>query len=154
MRRGECDGDGSTRTRSYSSTRRHDGAGGPGRRRSDLRLSHDGDRRVSVDADGAEGNPEELIGAAHAACFSMALSFALTNAGHPPTSVSTNAVVHLTRTDTGFAIPKIDLVTEGVVPGIDEATFESTAEDAKKNCPVSKALAGVEITLQASLKPA
>jgi lipoyl-dependent peroxiredoxin len=99
-------------------------------------------------------NPEELIGAAHAACFSMALSFALTNAGHAPTSVLTSAVVHLTRTDTGFAIPKIELTTEGVVPGIDEATFRSTAEDAKKNCPVSKALAGVDITLQASLKPA
>ena len=99
-------------------------------------------------------NPEELIGAAHAACFSMALSFALTGAGHPPTSVSTNAIVHLTRTETGFAIPKIELITEGVVPGIDEATFKSTAEDAKKNCPVSKALAGVEITLQASLTPA
>ncbi len=82
----------------------------------------------------------------------MALSFALTNAGHPPTSVSTNAVVHLRRTDTGFAIPKIELITDGVVPGVDEATFQSTAEDAKQNCPVSKALAGVEITLQATRK--
>ena len=97
-------------------------------------------------------NPEELIAGAHAACFSMALAFALTNAGHPPTSVSTHAVVHLTRTDSGFAIPKIDLVTEGVVPGIDDATFAATAEEAKKNCPVSKVLAGAEITLQASLK--
>lgn len=96
-------------------------------------------------------NPEELLGAAHSGCFSMALAFGLTQAGHPPTSITTTATVHVTRDDSGFSIPKIELVTEGVVPGIDAATFQHIAEEAKKGCPLSKALAAVPISLTATL---
>jgi lipoyl-dependent peroxiredoxin len=97
-------------------------------------------------------NPEELIGAAHAACFSMALSAGLTKAGHPPVRVHTTANVHLEKVGEGFGITKIDLETEGEVPGIDDATFQQQAEGAKTNCPVSKALAGVQISVRATLK--
>ena len=98
---------------------------------------------------GTGTNPEELIAAAHAGCFSMALSAALTQAGHPPTAIRTTASVKLEPDGPGFTITEIDLEAEGQVPGIDEATFLATAEDAKKNCPVSKALAGPKITLKA-----
>ncbi len=101
---------------------------------------------------GGETNPEELIGAAHAACFSMALSAALTNAGHAPTSIRTTAAVHLNKLESGFAINRIDLETTGSVPGIDRAAFENFANGAKANCPVSKALAGVEIHLKATFE--
>ena len=101
--------------------------------------------------DGTGTNPEELIAAAHAGCFSMALSGALGRAGHPPASVRTTASVHLTKTDAGFRIPRIDLVTEADVPGIDEATFQEVAATAKETCPVSVVLAAAEITLQATL---
>jgi osmotically inducible protein OsmC len=96
-------------------------------------------------------NPEELIAAAHAACYSMALSNMLSQAGFPPDSVVTNATVHFGKTDGGFAITSIDLVTTGTVPNIDEAEFLKHAEAAKAGCPVSKALAAVEITLDATL---
>lgn len=102
--------------------------------------------------DGVGGtNPEELIAAAHAACYSMALSNALASAGFTPTRVHTDASVHFNKVDGGFAINPIDLVTEAAVPGIDNATFQKIAEDAKQNCPVSKALASVDIHLQATL---
>jgi lipoyl-dependent peroxiredoxin len=100
---------------------------------------------------GAGTNPEELIAAAHAGCFSMALAHALAQAGHPPTRVHTTAKVHLQQSGGGFSIPRIDLVTEAVVPGLDGAGFRKQAEDAKKNCPVSKLLAAAEITLDAKL---
>ena len=87
-------------------------------------------------------NPEELIGAAHAGCFSMAISGALTRAGHPPQSVRTPAKVHLEKQGEGFAITRIDLDTEAVVPGLDNAAFQGQANAAKSGCPVSKALAG------------
>ena len=93
-------------------------------------------------------NPEELIGAAHAGCFSMFLSALLTDAGFPPKSVTTDAKVHLKA---GPVIAQIDLTTVGDVPGISEAEFLKLAEDAKQGCPVSKALAGVEIKLSAKL---
>jgi len=96
-------------------------------------------------------NPEELIAAAHAGCFSMALSNALSQAGHPPTSVATTATVHLDKVAEGFGITRIDLDTVGVVPGMDEADFEKHAQAAKAGCPVSKALAAVEISLTARL---
>jgi len=96
-------------------------------------------------------NPEELIGAAHAACFSMAFSAKLEAAGFPPTRIRTIAKVHLEKGKEGFAIPKIELVTEAEVPGIDEMTFQKQAESAKVGCPVSKVLAGAEITLNATL---
>jgi len=97
-------------------------------------------------------NPEELIAAAHAACFSMALSNILAKAGTPPESVHTDATVTLRLVDGSPTITKIDLVTVGRVPGIDEATFVEQANVAKAGCPVSRALAAVpELTLQASL---
>lgn len=102
------------------------------------------------DGDGA--NPEQLIGAAHAACFSMALSNMLAEAGTPVESVETTAKVTLKILDDGPTITKIELTTVGKVPGLDEAAFLEHAEAAKAGCPVSKALAGVqEITLDASL---
>jgi osmotically inducible protein OsmC len=96
-------------------------------------------------------NPEELIAAAHAACFSMALSHGLASAGFTPKRVHTVAKVQLDKIGDGFAIPRIDLETEAEVPGIDEATFQQQAENAKKNCPVSKALTGPQIHLKAKL---
>lgn len=101
--------------------------------------------------DGTGTNPEELIAAAHAGCFSMALSLMLSEAGHPPEQVQTEAKVHLDKQGDGFAIPKIELETTGKVPGIDQETFQEHAEKAKTDCPVSKALAGAEITLTAKL---
>lgn len=101
--------------------------------------------------DGRGTNPEELIAAAHAGCYSMALSAALSKAGSPPTKIETTAKVSLTKGETGFNIGKIHLVTRGAVPGVDAAKFKTFAEEAKKNCPVSKVLAGAEITLDAAL---
>jgi lipoyl-dependent peroxiredoxin len=102
--------------------------------------------------DGPGSNPEQLIAAAHAACFSMALSNGLAEAGTPPESVQTDATVTLRLVDGAPTISKIALVTTGRVPGLDAAGFAAAAEDAKKNCPVSRALAAVpEITLEASL---
>ena len=105
----------------------------------------------SRSAEGTGTNPEELIGAAHAGCYSMALSAGLGQAGFPPVRIRTTAKVHLEKQADGFAIPRIELETDAVVPGIDEATFAQQAESAKKNCPVSKALAGVTISLIARL---
>jgi osmotically inducible protein OsmC len=101
--------------------------------------------------EGTGTNPEELIGAAHAGCFTMALSVGLEQAGHPPTSVDTTATVHLGRDDTGFSISRIDLDCTAVVPGLDDAGFQAQAATAKAGCPVSKALAGVDIQLAARL---
>ena len=102
--------------------------------------------------DGSGGtNPEELIGAAHAGCFSMALSNILAEAGFPPTRVATKAAVKMDKVGDGFKIVRIDLTTEADVPGIDEATFLEHANAAKTGCPVSQALASVEITLTAQL---
>lgn len=102
--------------------------------------------------DGPGANPEQLIAAAHAACFSMALSNALAEAGTPVDSVKTDATVTLRIVEGAPTITKIELSTVGQVPGIDAAAFQQAAEGAKANCPVSKALAGVgEITLEASL---
>lgn len=97
---------------------------------------------------GTGTNPEELIAAAHAGCFSMFLSAVLTKAGHPPTSIKTSAAVHLGE---GPTITLIELETTGQVPGLGAAEFEQHAEAAKRDCPVSKALAGPQIKLKASL---
>jgi len=102
-------------------------------------------------ADGAGTNPEELLAAAHAGCFSMALSAQLTQAGLTPTRIHTSAGVHLDKVGDGWTIATVDLVTEGEVPGIDQQAFQQHAETAKKNCPVSKLFAGAEITLKATL---
>lgn len=96
-------------------------------------------------------NPEELIGAAHAGCFSMALAGALGEAGYEPERVETDAKVHLDKGEEGFTITTIELHTEAEVPHIDEETFQEQAEGAKSNCPVSRALAGVDIELHATL---
>jgi osmotically inducible protein OsmC len=102
--------------------------------------------------DGPGSNPEQLIAAAHAACFSMALSNLLAQAGTAPESVHTDATVTLRPVDGAPTITNIALVTVGTVPGLDEAAFQEFAAKAKAGCPVSRALAGVpEITLEASL---
>lgn len=98
-------------------------------------------------------NPEEILGAAHAACFTMAFSFACDKAGIATESVDTKASVSLAKQGEGFVIDRIALLMEARVPGIDEAKFQEIAAAAKRDCPLSKALAGVaEITLQATLK--
>ena len=96
-------------------------------------------------------NPEELIGAAHAGCFSMALSHMLGQAGYNPERIHTAAKVHLDKVGDGFKITAIELETEAKVPGIDEKAFLEKAEAAKQGCPVSQALAGTEIKLRATL---
>jgi len=96
-------------------------------------------------------NPEELIAAAHAACFSMALSHMLASAGHKPTQVQTKADVTLDKVGEGFKITKILLTTTATVPGIDDKTFQETANKAKTGCPISQALAATPIELNATL---
>ncbi len=103
--------------------------------------------------DGPGANPEQLIAAAHAACFSMALSNTLAQAGLTPESVRTEAVISLGKTDQGTGIVKIALTTVGRVPGLDDATFQEHVQAAKTGCPVSRALAAVpEITVEATLE--
>jgi osmotically inducible protein OsmC len=103
-------------------------------------------------AEGEGSNPEELIGAAHAGCFSMALSKGLQDAGFPPTSIQTSATVHLDMVNGAPTVTKIDLATEASAPGIDEATFTKVAEGTKEACPISRLLSpGAEITLTATL---
>jgi osmotically inducible protein OsmC len=101
---------------------------------------------------GTGTNPEELIAAAHAGCFSMALSNILAEAGHDPEQVRTTAKVRLDMSGDGPSIDRIDLICRARVPGIDQDHFVGHAEEAKKGCPVSKALAAVEITLDAKLE--
>jgi lipoyl-dependent peroxiredoxin len=97
-------------------------------------------------------SPEEMIAAAHAACFSMAFSNELAGAGFPPENLDTKAVATFTKGDDGFRIRSMELTVEAVIPGIDAATFAEKAEAAKNGCPVSNALKGnVEITLNATL---
>jgi osmotically inducible protein OsmC len=96
-------------------------------------------------------NPEELLGAAHAGCFTMALTAQLSRAGITPARIRTIAKVKLEKVGEAFSITRIDLETEAEVPGVDDATFQKYALDAKQNCPVSKALAGTEIQLSAKL---
>ncbi len=97
-------------------------------------------------------NPEELIGAAHAGCFSMALANSLALAGHVATSIKTTAVVSANKTDAGFAITNIALTTRGVVPGISADTFQKFAEETKTGCIISRALSAVPMTLDAKLE--
>src|SRR5687768_5117259 len=101
--------------------------------------------------EGTGTNPEELIAAAHAGCFSMALSGALGRAEFPPEKVETRAEVTLEKGEAGFRITRSHLVTTAHVPGIDQAKFDEIAEGAKANCPVSQVLQGAEITLDATL---
>jgi len=99
-------------------------------------------------------NPEELIAAAHAGCFAMALSAALGSAGKPPESVSASAAVVISKKESGIEISAIELTVEASVPGIDQAEFDRIVADAAKNCPVSKALSSVKTTHKATLRQA
>lgn len=101
--------------------------------------------------DGSGTNPEELLGAAHAGCFSMALAARLSREGFKVNSVNTTAKVVLEKTDAGMAITRIDLVTKGDVEGIDEAQFKEAADATKSGCIVSQALSAVPMTIDASL---
>ena len=101
--------------------------------------------------EGRGTNPEELLGAAHAACFTMQLSHMLAESGHPPQRAETTAKVHLEQTEGGFEIPAIELVLEADVPGISDDEFQRIARDASQNCPLSKVLQTAEITLDATL---
>jgi osmotically inducible protein OsmC len=115
------------------------------------------DQPYSVNArfesqDGKAGtNPEELIAAAHSGCFTMALAFQLTNAGHEPTELKTVATVSMEKQDPGWTITNIHLDVEGKVPGVDAAKFDELANTAKKGCPVSRALSATPITMTAKL---
>ncbi len=105
-----------------------------------------------VDESGKSGtNPEELIAAAHAGCFAMALSFGLTGAGHVPDQLDVSATVKIDKEGAGWAVKSIALDLDGKVPGITAEKFQELAADAKKNCPISRALASVEISLNARL---
>lgn len=102
--------------------------------------------------DGRAGtNPEELIAAAHAGCFTMALAFQLTNAGAEPTKLETVATVAMEKQDVGWTITSITLDVQGTVPGVDAAKFDELANTAKKGCPISRALASVPIQMNAKL---
>jgi lipoyl-dependent peroxiredoxin len=96
-------------------------------------------------ADGKGTNPEDLLGAAHAGCFSMALALQLTNAGVTVKSIHTTARVHFEERDSGWSIHKTDLDTEASISDMTAAAFEEHAQNAKKNCPISRALSGVDI---------
>ena len=102
--------------------------------------------------DGKAGtNPEELIAAAHAGCFTMALSFQLTNAGHEPTELETSAVVSIEKQEAGWTVTGIHLDVTGKVPGVSAEQFQTLAENAKKGCPISRALSATPITMTAKL---
>jgi osmotically inducible protein OsmC len=113
------------------------------------------DGHYSADArfdDDSGNNPEELIGAAHAGCFSMALSLLLEQAGYTPEVIDTRAAVHLNAQNGGYRISRIELSTWARIPQIDQHEFDNLAQRAKTDCPVSQALAGTEITLKAELR--
>lgn len=99
-------------------------------------------------------NPEELIAAAHAGCYTMALSGNLGRAGYSPKNIHTTANVKIEKQGDGFVIPNIDLTTEAEVEGLEDAEFQKIAEETKKTCPVSQVLSGAEISLTATLKKA
>jgi osmotically inducible protein OsmC len=101
--------------------------------------------------DGEGTNPEELIAAAHAGCYSMALALGLSEAGHEPESVRTTARVSIEKDDGGFSIKRSELSSEVKVEGLDEEEFQKYADEAKQGCPVSRALGAIEISLEAKL---
>lgn len=106
-----------------------------------------------VAEDGRAGtNPEELIAAAHASCFTMATAFQITNAGHEPTELSTVATVSMEKQDSGWSIVGIALALEGSVPGLTADKFQALADEAKRTCPISRALAAVPITMTAKFR--
>lgn len=101
--------------------------------------------------EGSGTNPEELLAAAHAGCFSMAFAKALSDAGHTSNRIHTTAKVHIEKQEAGFAITRVELVTSADVPGIDESGFQDAAETAKDNCPVSQLFKGASISVDAAL---
>lgn len=101
--------------------------------------------------DGSGTNPEELVAAAHAGCFSMALANQLASAGYEPERISTTAEVHLTKTSAGFSIPQIDLRTDAQVPGISDEEFQRLAMETKSTCPISQLVRAADINLEAKL---
>ncbi len=109
------------------------------------------DSRFGSGADGATTNPEELLAAAHAACFTMAVSNELASAGHPPERAHTTARVTVEQVDGGFVIPTIELELEASVPGMEDDEFQRIATHAKETCPLSKVLSAADITLTARL---
>jgi osmotically inducible protein OsmC len=102
--------------------------------------------------EGEGTNPEELLAAAHAGCFSMAFSGELGRAGHEPESIETEAAVSVEKSGEGFAITRVELSTRGRVPGIDADAFEQAAQTAKESCPVSMLFKGADISVSASLE--
>jgi osmotically inducible protein OsmC len=107
--------------------------------------------KARVAGESAQTNPEELVAAALAGCFTMSLSSALTEAGTPPERLETTATAYLEKRDEGFVIPRIELEVSGSVDGIDQAAFQATAERAEKGCPVSKLYSSAEIHVEARL---
>ena len=107
--------------------------------------------RTRFKGEGTGTNPEELLGAAHAACYTMQLSHMLAEAGHPPSRAETTAKVHLEQVEGGFEIPRIELVLSADVPGIADDEFQRIAKKASETCPLSKVLATAEISLDATL---
>lgn len=101
--------------------------------------------------EGTGTNPEELLAAAHAGCFSMAFSKALSDAGHIPNRIQTTARVNLDKQEAGFTVTRVELLTEADVPGMDDAAFQQSAEAAKNGCPVSRLFKGAEISVNAKL---
>lgn len=101
--------------------------------------------------EGSGTNPEELLAAAHAGCFSMAFSKSLSDAGHTPNRIHTTARVHIEKGDAGFSVTRVELSTEVDVPDIEESQFQKSAEDAKNNCPVSRLFKGADISVDARL---
>ena len=116
-----------------------------------LESAYSFDSRFGAGGDADTTNPEELLAAAHAACFTMAVSNELASAGHPPERAHTTARVHVEMVDGGFEIPKIELELEASVPGMDDEEFQRIATHAKETCPLSKVLRAAEITLTARL---
>jgi lipoyl-dependent peroxiredoxin len=110
--------------------------------------------RARVESVERATNPEELIAAAEAGCFTMSLANECSEAGHPPNDLQTTAEVRLEQLEGGFSITRIHLETVGEIPGIDAATFKALAEKAEAGCPVSRALAGTRITVEATLAEA
>jgi len=107
--------------------------------------------KTRFEAGGAATNPEELLGAAHAACFAMTVAFVLTEAGHAPKQLKVAAAVEISKVGAGFSITSIALELEARVEGLGSDQFRALAEAAKTNCPVSKALSGTPISLSARL---
>ena len=128
-----------------------DGSGDVATESGALQSAYSFDSRFGSTSGPAATNPEELLAAAHAACFTMAVSNELASAGHPPERAHTTARVTVEQVDGGFEIPRIDLALDASVPGMDDAEFQRIATHAKENCPLSKVLRAAEITLTARL---